>query len=69
MNQYGAQIERGRIEQITGDGLCKVASISRDGIITPALPSIGGATYTVGDYVYFFMFDDGHGAILASFTV
>ena len=69
MKNFGAQIERGQIETVTGDNRYKVASNSRDGIITPALPSIGGATYTVGDHVYFFMFDDGHGAILAPFTV
>lgn len=68
MNHYGAQIERGHIESISEDGRYKVVSDSRNGITTPALPSIGGAAYDVGDDVYFFMFDDGHGAILAPFT-
>jgi hypothetical protein len=37
------------------------------GIITPAIPSVSGAAYKAGDRVYFFVFDDGHGAILAAF--
>lgn len=65
-NQYGATIERGIIAEVSEGGY-KVQSLTRDGITTPALPSISGAAYNAGDRVYFFVFDDGHGAILATF--
>lgn len=64
--EYGTNIERGQIVEAGEDGY-KVASFTRNGITTPALSTIGGATYRVGDRVYFFVFDDGHGAILAAF--
>ncbi len=66
MNDYGAAIERGRIISAE-DNKYSVMSYSRDGITTPPLPSIGNAAYSIGDCVYFFMFPDGHGAILAAF--
>ena len=49
------------------EGGYKVQSFTRDGIVTPAIPSVSGAPLKVGDRVYFFVFDDGHGAILAAF--
>ena len=65
---YGASIERGRI---TGqaEGGYTVASLDRDGIESPAIPTIpvsgaGGAEYAVGDMVYFFLFRDGTGGII-----
>ena len=64
--QYGATIERGFIAEVCEDGY-RVKSYTRDGIMTPALPSASGAAYKAGDRVYFFVFDDGHGAILAAF--
>lgn len=64
--EYGTTIERGQIVEADEDGY-KVASFTRNGITTPALSTIGGTTYQVGDRVYFFVFDDGHGAILAAF--
>jgi hypothetical protein len=66
MGEYGARIERGEIAE-AAEGLYVVQSLTRDGIITPALPTMGGATYDVGDRVYYFLFDDGHGLILAAF--
>ncbi len=66
MENYGATIERGRIISAEKDGY-KVMSYTRDNITTPPIPAIGGATYNVDDRVYFFVFDDGHGAILAAF--
>ena len=66
MNGYGAEIERGRIITAENDGYT-VMSYTRENIITPPIPAIGGATYIVGDRVFFFVFDDGHGAILAAF--
>ena len=66
MSDYGAAIERGRIISAEDDGY-RVMSYSRDGITTPLLPAISDATYKVDDRVYFFVFEDGHGAILAAF--
>lgn len=66
MQNYGAAIERGIIAEACGGGY-KVQSFTRDGIVTPAIPSVSGAPLKVGDRVYFFVFDDGHGAILAAF--
>lgn len=63
---YGAIIERGIIAEVREDGY-KVHSYSRSGITTPAIPSASGATFKVGDRVYFFVFEDGHGAIIAAF--
>ncbi|MDD3881888.1 MAG: hypothetical protein PHI27_06515 [Eubacteriales bacterium] len=63
---YGACIERGAVVSVA-DGLYIVRSLTRDGIITPAIPAISG-TYQADDTVYFFLFPDGHGAILAAFT-
>ena len=66
MNNNGATIERGVVEEVCATGY-KVKSYTRDGIITPAIPAASGAAYKAGDRVYFFMFDDGHGMILAAF--
>ena len=63
MNTYGAIIERGIILSVEADGY-RVQSFTRDGIATPPLPAIGEAEYAAGNRVYFFLFDDGHGAIL-----
>ena len=65
-NDNGTSIERGIIAEKYADGY-KVQSLTRDGIVTPAIPSISGADYEVGDRVYYFVFDDGHGAIIAVF--
>lgn len=60
-NNYGANIERGIIAEVCEGGY-KVQSLTRDGIMTPAIPSVSGTAYKAGDRVYFFVFDDGHGA-------
>lgn len=65
-NNYGANIERGIIVEVCEDGY-KVQSLTRDGIMTPAIQSVSGASFEAGDRIYFFMFDDGHGMILAAF--
>ena len=62
----GANIERGIIAEVCEAGY-KVQSYTRYGIVTPAIQSVSGAAYKVGARVYFFVFDDGHGAILAAF--
>lgn len=90
MNEWGARIERGVIDQASGTQY-KVKSLDRDGVITPWIavlsiePTIETSVvhdrgdvsvsevltaeytpseYAVGDTVYFFVFGDGHGAIL-----
>ena len=62
---YGAPVERGIITNQSQDGYT-IDSRSRDGVSTPALHPIDNANYKAGDLVYFFLFDDGHGAILAA---
>lgn len=59
----GATIECGKVTAAQEEGY-KVQSYTRDGLITPPLQPITQETYEVGDFVYFFLFDDGHGAIL-----
>lgn len=66
MSNYGAIIERGIVEEACENGY-KVKSYTRYGITTPAIPAASGAVYKAGDRVYFFVFDDGHGLILAAF--
>lgn len=61
---YGARIERGLVVSSKENGYT-VASVSRDGIITPPLPCSGDAV-NVGDVVNFFLFDDGKGMIINS---
>lgn len=63
---YGAAIERGKILSVESGGY-RIESYTRDGITTPPIPAMGGAAYSAGDRVYFFLFDDGSGAILAAF--
>lgn len=62
-HEYGAAIERGEIIQKRDDGYV-VRSITRDGVITPAMEAMGGKLYEIGDKVAFFMFEDGKGKIL-----
>lgn len=66
MKNYGATVERGIVKEVCAEGY-KVQSYTRNGVITPAIPAARGAAYEVGDRVYFFVFDDGHGMILAAF--
>lgn len=62
---YGAKIERGEVAVMTGEGAV-VRSFCRDGIITPPLPHIGtGDALRTGDKVWFFLFPDGTGAVIA----
>ena len=57
-------MERGRVESVTEDGYT-IASWDRDGIVTPPIRPIDESTYAAGDAVYFFLFPDGTGRILA----
>ena len=61
----GAMIERGEIISALTEGY-KVKSFTRPGLITPMIPAITADPHSVGDLVYFFLFTDGHGAIVAS---
>ena len=71
---WGAWIERGTIDEVNGSRY-KVKSLSRDGVKTPWIevlsvnPTLYGnvykpTEYKSGDIVYYFVFPDGHGAIL-----
>lgn len=60
----GATIERGEIIRTEKAGY-SVRSFTRDGVVTPLIPASGEANYANGDLVYFFMFEDGHGLIIA----
>ena len=62
---YGAVIERGRIKASEENGY-RVMSYGRHGFLTPPLKAMDeGLLLEVGDMVYFFLFDDGTGLILA----
>ena len=58
-------IERGRI-QTAANGKYTIASLDRDGIITPPMSPIDDNTYSVGDGVYYFYFKDGTGRIICN---
>jgi hypothetical protein len=60
----GAIIERGKIAAAGDDGYT-VVSLDREGIVSPPIKAIGDTEYEPGDIVYFFLFADGTGAILA----
>lgn len=63
----GAMIERGVIIRAE-DGRYCIRSFCRDGVVTPMIGAMGDHTYQEGDRVYFFMFCDGNGLILAEMT-
>lgn len=60
-----AAIERGIIMR-TNNQEYVVESFTRDGIITPPIPA-AIAGLSVGDCVYFFLFDDGQGLIIGRY--
>ena len=64
---YGAVIERGIVQEANGDRY-RVASLTRSGIVTPPIPSVRRRPHTVGEKVFFFLFEDGQGAIIAAMT-
>jgi hypothetical protein len=59
----GAFIERGIIKSVEEDGYV-IASYDRNGILLPPLTGYDGATYNVGDKVYYFVCCDGKGKII-----
>lgn len=64
-NSYGANIERGVIRRVTESGYI-VQSYDRSGLMTPPIVDIHQRQHSAGDRVYFFLFDDGSGKIIAS---
>ena len=67
-DKWGARIERGIIEE-ADENRFRVKSLCRDGVKTPWIKGIGNdpTGYEVGDRVYFFIFSDGHGAVIGRF--
>lgn len=63
MEKAGGNIERGYIKAVSDDGYL-ISSYDRRGIETPPLKAIGDKTYSVGDKVYFFYFNDGTGKVI-----
>lgn len=63
-NDPRAMIERGTIVSAENNAY-KIKSLDRNGIITPPLKTIGGSVYELNAAVYFFLFDDGTGAVIA----
>lgn len=62
---YGSTLERGVIEKIE-NGKYRVSSLTRDGISSMPIKSANETdTYSIGDTVYFFLFNDGDGLILS----
>lgn len=60
-------IERGTIIAQEGNGYI-IASIDRDGIKTPPLePTDNNNSFSEGDRVYYFIFNDGTGRIICKF--
>lgn len=64
--EKAGNIERGSIKAVSGDGY-SVSSYDRIGIETPPIKAIDNKTYSVGDKVYFFYFNDGTGKIICGF--
>ena len=64
----GAKLERGIVraaeEQQGGGFLYAVESLDRPGVMTGRIPSLGQARLT-GDLVYFALYNDGTGMIIA----
>jgi len=63
-----AMIERGIVKAVSA-GQYTIESYGRSGLTTPAIPALHtGESYAEGDKVYFFLFGDGHGAVLGKFA-
>lgn len=61
---FGALIERGEV-LTAEDAAYTVKSYDRDGVVTPPIPAIDNVNPDVGNRVFFFMFNDGSGRIIA----
>lgn len=65
-NNNGARIERGIITNITDNGY-SIKNLTRYSLDAENIPAQPGIKPKVGDRVYFFLFGDGQGLILAAF--
>ena len=63
-----AFVERG-VVVAEENGLYTVESYGRAGLVTPGIPALiaNTAPFSPGEKVYFFLYGDGHGAILGRF--
>lgn len=59
-------VERGRVIEVSERG-ARVESFTRVGIVAPPLSALTGEMVELGDFVYFFLFEDGTGMILGRF--
>lgn len=70
--QWYAEIERGRVcsKNVDTNGYTRytVESYGRPGIVARNIPCLASADVEEGSMVYFFMFPDGKGGIIGSFT-
>jgi hypothetical protein len=65
----GAMIERGRIIEAK-DGIARVESMTRPGLVIPALPLPSGLEDAApGTPVFYFCFADGTGLVLSRIEV
>ena len=62
LKRYGVPVERGSVVSEI-EGCYTVASLDRDGIVTPPLPVLGNIFFQPGQIVYFALFRDGTGLI------
>lgn len=61
-------IERGQVAEVK-DGSYIIASLDRDGIVTPPLLPISETDmYLPGDKVFYFYFSDGSGRVICRFS-
>lgn len=66
ISRWGAKIERGKIEEAETSGqetVFTVSSYDRPGVTGRRLKSFATGC-AAGDIVYFFLFDDGKGAVI-----
>ena len=63
-----AFIERGKVSAVDNGGTYTVTSYGRDGLEVSGIAALAGGPYTVGEKVYFFVFDDGRGGIIGRFA-
>ena len=63
--KYGAVFERGIVkEYIYLDSQYRVESLDRPGVVSRPMYAYENGYYSVGDEVFYFMFDDGTGLIM-----
>lgn len=65
MEKCGAAICRGVIAGGNGEAGYEIRSLTEDGIVAWGIKDTDSRTYEKGEKVYFFLFEDGDGRILA----